>query len=492
MRELLAPLVHLQRLFIPILLILLVWAIWRTIAKKDFAVGLALYLSLVVVVDGFMNTGIYIPGLARGSLRYSEAWALVLFCTRPKGQPHQAPHAAVLGLVGFYFLMIFLSVFRSQPLLSAVLEFRIKIIPQIVAFTLAIRGLRTADDFRRFFLSLTALSILLGLFTFFDLFFDRTILKSSMLENGIYVHNRNLNRFGSLFLNPNYLGAFVVLVFPGLFVYALNETRRWRRLCAWAALLLLVFALVQTQSRGPVLAFGVSLLALVIGPCGSVSRRRRVGFLAVCTLMFVLFMPGFLHHAFQRFDQIETETSEGRSRETTWEYALKMIANHPLAGIGFGEIEFTNTMIAYGFEREYGVKALDAPHNSYLQIAVYAGVPVLFVFLLANVILLGKSAAASLGTAAHRDSGTIFGLAVGIFGFLASIFPDLQLFTPNVGPAYWMFFALLLSLATTAATPATASEQLAAALPRPGAPPPRFGTQRSRPIGRQAAAGERK
>src|SRR5207245_9942866 len=40
----LAPLLPLQRLFAPGLIVLLVWAIWRTVVRRDRAVGLALFL----------------------------------------------------------------------------------------------------------------------------------------------------------------------------------------------------------------------------------------------------------------------------------------------------------------------------------------------------------------------------------------------------------------------------------------------------------------
>ena len=85
MRAYFTPFLELQRFFIPALLILLIWAIWRMVFRKDLAVGLALYACLVVVVDGFYNTGIYMPGLAKGSVRYSEVCALFLLlsCPRP-------------------------------------------------------------------------------------------------------------------------------------------------------------------------------------------------------------------------------------------------------------------------------------------------------------------------------------------------------------------------------------------------------------------------
>src|SRR6185295_3397090 len=102
MRTLLAPLLMFQRFIIPARLILLAWAAWRSIFKKDFAVGLGLYATLVVVVDGFYNTGIFLPGMAAGSIRYSEICALFLFSARPPPQEKSSYRNGLLWLFGLY------------------------------------------------------------------------------------------------------------------------------------------------------------------------------------------------------------------------------------------------------------------------------------------------------------------------------------------------------------------------------------------------------
>jgi O-antigen ligase len=169
-------------------------------------------------------------------------------------------------------------------------------------------------------------------------------------------------------------------------------------------------------------------------------------------------MPGFYESATKRFDvgsesSIASETSEeaeGRSRKITWLYTVRIIADHPLLGIGFGESQFMRFMIVYGFQDEYGEKSLDAPHNSYLQAAVYAGIPALIAFLLANVVLLRRAALVLSRDAEEEKVNMVFGSVVGIMGFLACIFMDIQLFVENVACVYWVFFGLLLSLLTRA------------------------------------------
>lgn len=444
----LTPLLQFQRFFLPALFILLAWAIWRTIWRKDLAVGLVLYLGLVVIVDGFLNTGIYLPGLEKGSVRFSELCALFLLINRPPAGPDHFLRRWVLFLVGLYFGLLFLSTLRSDPMMAGIFEFRRLIIPQIIALLLAIHGLGSAEDYRRFFLCLMMLVIIIGLFVFWDVFFDRWLLKSDLLYQPIYYMNRKHGRFGSFFLNPNYLGAFVVLVFPVAFIWTLNECRRGWRLFAWTGLLALVFCLVETQSRAPLLALGLALLMLVFGPAGGLSKTRRLGFLALFVMVFTLFMPGFFQHAVERFSLLDQEQAEEEaSRQTNWIFTRRIIRDYPLGGIGFGEQQFLKAMDAYGYAEMYG-RLFDNPHNSYLQMTVYAGIPVLAAFLFANLALLGRAARVFRRGVAEKNAPTVFGLSIGIIGFLACIYPDMHLFTQNVAPIYWVFFGLLLSLVT--------------------------------------------
>jgi len=467
--------VQLQRFFIPIMIGLLLWAVWRTVVKKDFAVGLALYLALVLVVDSYLISGIFVPGMPKGSIKFSEVCALFLMLSRPAKPQTSIMRLLVVGLVATYFTLLFASVFRSEFVLSGLFEFRRWMIPQIVAFVVASRGFNGPQDYQRFFLCLTALFLMIAAFTFYDLFFERVILKSVMLDHGIYWFNRGKNRFGSFFMNPNYLGAFIVLVFPAAFVWTALEKRH--RVYAWVGLLALIFSLVETQSRGAVLAFGIALLLLVVGPAGDLTRRRRIAFLVVGAIAFGVFMPGGYTKALKRFDTVsmEMETAEGRSRKTTWEYTMRMIGNHPVAGIGFGEKQFILFMKDYGFEGEFGAEALDAPHNSYLQVGVYAGVPALLALLLFNVLVLARAMLRAIFSKASHETATGFGLAVGSLGFLACIFTDLQLFTPHVGATYFVFQGLLLSLVTkpieaTVAEPAWSGAPLSAYLAPPVGP----------------------
>ncbi|HVZ17114.1 MAG TPA: O-antigen ligase family protein, partial [Terriglobales bacterium] len=292
------------------------------------------------------------------------------------------------------------------------------------------------------------LALLVGLFCIWDVMFDRWILHSDVLFSDAYTHNRRVGRFGSIFLNPNVLGAFVVLVFPQLFILSLTERQRLVRLYLVIAMLGLVFCLVETQSRGPILAFGGALTLLVLGPVRGMSRTRRVaGMLAFIAALAVL-MPGFFEHSATRFrDQGYDESAEVLGRASVWEYTQRLIFDHPLGGVGFGEQQFLRAMSATDFLERYGEHSLDNPHNSYLTAAVFAGIPALLVFLVFNAALLAKAFARSWQTTPDDPWGNaVFGLAVCTAGFLICMYPDMHLFTPNIAPTYWLSCGILMSM----------------------------------------------
>jgi hypothetical protein len=436
-----------QRLFIPGLILLLVWSSYRTIFKKDRAVGLVLYLGLLIIVDGFLNTGIYIPGQEYGSIKYSEVCALFLILNNPKVYKSEGIMKWIIVFLFVYFLLFFYSALRGLTVENGLQNFRRIIIPQITAFIVSYRGFEKQEDYNRFLLYFMVLIIIIGLFTFWDVFFDRWIIYSDTLRTKTYWSGRRNNRFGSFFLNPNYMGAFSVLVFPVLFMRALQEKTKLRKIYCWTGVLAIIFALIETQSRGPLLGFLGSVLFFILVPTKNYSIFKKSVYILIFLVVFSLFMPGFFKHATGRFDTIDREMDdESRSRRTVWEYTLNIIGNYPFFGIGLGEGQFIRFMYQAGFRDEFLARPLDNAHNSYLQIAVHAGVPAFIIFVSCNLILITKGITLNMRKSIDTLSLYVAGLITGIFGYLISLVPGIHMFTPSVAPCYWLIFGITFSL----------------------------------------------
>jgi hypothetical protein len=444
MLQLLLPL---QLFFIPGLILLLLWCIYRVVVKKDRAVGLVLYISLVIIVDGFLNSGLYVPGLEQGSIKYSEICALFLFLSGTAKDLPEQKDRSILFLGFLYFFLMFFSGMRGYAVTEGLFEFRRVMVPQIITFMLAYKGFKNKEDYKRFFFYFMAFLIIIGLVTFWDVFFDRSLLKSDMLNKPEYWSNRRAGRFGSFFLNPNLMGAFAVLVFPVMFLRTFLEEIKWKRIFCAVGLLALSFSLIETQSRGPLLGIVLSLLFLIAIPTKNLSFAKKIGYLMFFLTVFYLFMPGFFEHVTERFDAVKSEARVPTvSRRVMWSFTERIIGDYPFAGIGFGEKQYIEYALRYGFKEEYLSMPLDNPHNSYLEIAVYAGIPALLIFILFNIVVMKKGLRFIWAHKGGEISLYLAGLLAGIAGFLASAYVDMHMFSPTVAPVYWMASGLAYSM----------------------------------------------
>jgi probable O-glycosylation ligase (exosortase A-associated) len=167
-----------------------------------------------------------------------------------------------------------------------------------------------------------------------------------------------------------------------LFLFRHAKSALWRYV--WlAALLLLVLAIVGTQSRGGSIALGVVAVYLVLR-----SRRRVVGlaWLAAIFGAVLLFAPATY---FERMDTISTYETDGsaQGRLLAWGTAIRMANDHPFVGVGAG-----NFSRAFGLEyRPPGVGRRDMywrnAHSIYflaLGEFGYSGITILL-----SLILLG-------------------------------------------------------------------------------------------------------
>ena len=196
--------------------------------------------------------------------------------------------------------------------------------------------------------------------------------------------------------------------------------RKW---AFWLAILLAltIGALIQTQTRAPIVAFGIALPAMVL--LRGAGRRALVG-AGIATIILLLVGGWFIIRG--REVALVNPTDESTQwRLTVWREALPILAAHPLFGIGpdaakhrAGELQL--------FEK--GKLPPGHFHSTPLQIAVDRGIPALLAWLAFVVILL-----VSLGRLARqltmresadggdwRVTATVLGAWGGLLGFFAS------------------------------------------------------------------------
>src|SRR3989454_1026776 len=115
--------------------------------------------------------------------------------------------------------------------------------------------------------------------------------------------------------------------------YGKRGTPRWVRLLAWPMGALIGVAIVDTGSRGGLLALGAGLLAFVFTPAGSLKVRLRNT--AVATLAIGLLTATALHTAVMRNRfEATTETGSMAGREQLFPSLVDMFLERPFAGWG--------------------------------------------------------------------------------------------------------------------------------------------------------------
>ncbi len=182
-------------------------------------------------------------------------------------------------------------------------------------------------------------------------------------------------RAASFLMNPDADGMFLaaVALLP-IGLLASTRSALARVVYAMEAMLCLL-ALLFTYSVAAILATAVGLLALLVLVD---ANRFRLGLVAcICAAVGVISMalPSdvalILNHG----------TTQGTIllRIGVWQTAIRVIEAHPLTGLGLGHDTYWILADAYRVTLQSAQEP--SPHDSYLELAALAGIPVLLVFL---------------------------------------------------------------------------------------------------------------
>jgi O-antigen ligase len=210
-------------------------------------------------------------------------------------------------------------------------------------------------------------------------------LRSYLAANGQFILDvGGAKRAGSLLLNPDSDGAYLACMAflpAGLLVTAPG---RWGKVLHGAQIAVILVALLYTYSTAAWLAtaVGAVLFVLLAG-----RMRVRLAFAGAAVLLIAGALVVF-RHLISLLLKHATGPQNLTLRRGAWQTALRIIAAHPLTGIGLGIGQPYITRDApYRSSMEF--IPVDHPHNVFLELAALAGLPVLVVFvgLLARVFV---------------------------------------------------------------------------------------------------------
>ncbi len=176
---------------------------------------------------------------------------------------------------------------------------------------------------------------------------------------------------GGAFEDNNDYALLLNVAAPIAFYVARAESNTWLRRICYALSVMMMITVLFSLSRGGFLGLCVVLLGLALK-----SKYKVTGILAVVLAGSITFalLP---NRVVERVGTIRTATETDQSaqmRFDAWRVSLQIIADYPALGVG------PRNMLEL-YNRYQQTDNVRVSHNSFLQIAVDAGLPALLIFL---------------------------------------------------------------------------------------------------------------
>jgi O-antigen ligase len=270
--------------------------------------------------------------------------------------------------------------------------------------------------------------------------------------------------------DPNELAALLVagVVFAGVLA-AVTKDRPPLRIAAGGAVVLFLFGIFYTVSRGGLLALGVALIAACL-----LAGRWRGRALVVAGLGVSIVVIYFASFAGLDARDRVTTVQGGTGRSDLWKIGWRMFEDEPIRGIGSGNFPISSIhyLVQPGvIERDdFIISTPKVAHNTYLQILAELGIIGLAMFL----TIIGFSMRCALRAARwfgrHGDTQMELvsrGMIVALVGILTADFFISEMY----GKQLWLMLGLGPALYGVARRtyPAVAEQR-----PEPEPEPPRM------------------
>lgn len=202
----------------------------------------------------------------------------------------------------------------------------------------------------------------------------------NLIENG-----RVQGAVGGMFRNPNDLALNLVAVMPLAVSLAMRPIAVIRRIVAVGCAVLMLGAIVATQSRSGTVGLAAMVLVLSVHLV-----RRKPGLLLAGAMVMVLALPLLPSSYWERLSSItdgsRDQTGSREARSILLRESFATFLAHPFTGVGAGQFK--------NYKPEQREEAWRETHNVVLQVASELGILGLAVFL----FLVGRAAYAPVQT----------------------------------------------------------------------------------------------
>lgn len=345
---------------------------WVMVLLNHKEVAAVLILAIHLYVDWYL-------GLAFSAQILTLGLLFLCYRYRSTQRPWVQPYALWLWL-----LWLVLALFPATRGISAkdsLYYFGNVIVNTLLVFWLGLNVVQDARSVRHIFQLLALFATLLAIVTIIQARTGVLLFKTTRYDSSIdalqhfELGNSGIYRAEAFLLNPDSNGAFFALMlFPPLGLFLASASYRAKALYA-GEMLLTLLALLFTYSTGAWLAAAAGItFFIVFAGCRRYRIQITAFLLAAAGVLFIGFsdqLGQLLNHAIA--------ADEWSLRFGVWQTGLRVILAYPLQGIGLGRYVYIVRAAPYRVPAQF--TPVYHPHNSYLELAALAGIPLALLYL---------------------------------------------------------------------------------------------------------------
>ncbi len=287
----------------------------------------------------------------------------------------------------------------------------------VILVLVIINLIRTPRDLRAF---VTTLIVFTAFVAAYSIFLEAT-------GHSIQDQDTERSLATGIFGDPNDLAA-TLAAGLALIVSRIMQTQGVRRAGYAGLVLLLLYAIFLTNSRGGLLA----IITVFTGYLIVFSRKRFLGI-----LLAIVVAAGFLAFAPGRMGEMDSGEESANSRFWFWDTGISIMKDRPLSGVGYGQFpDYNGGMTA---------------HNSFVLCFAELGLPGFFFWMGSLYFCFRSRKPAVEGEVQARPDPTQMGIRIALAGFLTACFWLSRTYTPIL----YILIALPIASNTSAAESAS-------------------------------------
>ncbi len=231
------------------------------------------------------------------------------------------------------------------------------------------------------------------------------------------------------FNHYNNFGAYLIMALSlALALLFSPKLKRACRIGLFGVVLLLLYCLLLTFSRGAALGFFVALISILF-----LSRNLKITTsLNIAIILIAIFLLSPLGGRI-----IRTFEAGDPARYVIWQAAFTMIHEHPFLGKGLGTFMDYFPQYVSGLGNQYA-------HNCYLQIWAESGIFALLAFIIFVFLFILKAIKSFI----KNNDFVVLGLTAGVIGFLVHSFFDTHLYSLQLAVLFWAMLGMLAKLSS--------------------------------------------